>query len=275
LNFTVKAASDDAYQRLIRQFVSHYREHLFNDHWGGQAVLTPRNLLRIRMLSCGLDTEQANKIWEPFLDWVGRAPNDYSHQERVSISSILARRYWDVQWWKDHWPEVAFPDTNPVAGLLDYALAHLMPQPVRFQMDQRPGAGPNNVWWTGDGGEVGWFLWGFQSLWLPASLLESDAQEQLTDALFTGSRYHDFELHFFKGLAGAPQDAITAAQDTAMNPAVLTAFALVIAANRNQGFAYPGVSGHEPSAAKAHQASARRPFMIAELKSLLEIATPE
>jgi FAD/FMN-containing dehydrogenase len=35
------------------------------------------------------------------------------------------------------------------------------------------------------------------------------------------------------------------------------------------------VSGHEPSAAKAHQASARRPFTIAELKSLLEIATPE
>ena len=36
-NFTVKAASDDDYRRLIRQFVSFYREHLFNDHWGEQA----------------------------------------------------------------------------------------------------------------------------------------------------------------------------------------------------------------------------------------------
>ena len=77
VNFTVKAASDDAYRRLIRQFVSHYREHLFNDHWGEQAFLTPDNLLRIRMVSCGLDTEQANNIWRPFLEWVGRAPNDY------------------------------------------------------------------------------------------------------------------------------------------------------------------------------------------------------
>jgi len=33
-NFTVKAASDDAYRGLIREFVSFYREHLFNDHWG-------------------------------------------------------------------------------------------------------------------------------------------------------------------------------------------------------------------------------------------------
>ena len=47
-----------------------------------------------------------------------------------------------------------------------------------------------------------WFLWGFQSLWLPASLLEGDAQERLTDALFTGSRYHSLELAFNKGLAG-------------------------------------------------------------------------
>jgi hypothetical protein len=29
-NFTIKAASDDAYRRLIRKFVSFYQEHLFN-----------------------------------------------------------------------------------------------------------------------------------------------------------------------------------------------------------------------------------------------------
>jgi FAD/FMN-containing dehydrogenase len=194
------------------------------------------------MVSCGLDTEQANKIWRPFLEWVGRAPNDYSHQERVIIASVPARRYWDVQWWKD--------------------------RQTAFQMDQRPGAGPNDVWWTGDGTLAGWFLWDFQSLWLPASLLESDAQEQLTDALFIGSRYHGFELAFNKGLAGAPQDAIGAARDTAMNPAVLTAFALVIAVHY-QGPAYPGVSGHEPSAAKAHRAAEHIDRCMNHLRTLV------
>src|SRR5208282_691118 len=42
-NFTVKAASDDAYRRLIREFVSFYQENLCNGHWGEQAQLNPRN----------------------------------------------------------------------------------------------------------------------------------------------------------------------------------------------------------------------------------------
>jgi FAD/FMN-containing dehydrogenase len=54
-NFTVKAASDDAYRRLIREFVSFYREHLFNDHWGEQAHVNPDNTLAVRMGSHGLD----------------------------------------------------------------------------------------------------------------------------------------------------------------------------------------------------------------------------
>jgi FAD/FMN-containing dehydrogenase len=237
--FTVKTASDDAYRRLIRQFVTYYREHLFNDHWGGLAFLTPDNLLGIRMIACGLDTEQANRIWQPFLDWVGRAPNDYSHQERVIIVSMPARRFWDVKW-----------NTG-------------------FQMDQRPGAGPNNVWWKTDSRQVGWFLWGLQSLWLPASLLESDAQAELADALFTGSRYHGYELQFDKGLAGAPPDAIAAARDTAMNPAALTAFGFVIAGASNQGFAYPGVSGHEPSAENARHAAEHIERCMDHLRALV------
>jgi hypothetical protein len=38
-------------------------------------------------------------------------------------------------------------------------------------------------------------------MWLPASLIEEDAQESLANALFAGSRYHEIELHFNKGLA--------------------------------------------------------------------------
>ena len=50
-NFTIKAASDDAYRRLIREFVSFYRESLFNDHWGEQARFKPDNSLEIEMLA--------------------------------------------------------------------------------------------------------------------------------------------------------------------------------------------------------------------------------
>ena len=36
----------------------------------------------------------------------------------------------------------------------------------------------------GDGGQVGWVVWGFESLWMPASLLQDDSQEKLANALF-------------------------------------------------------------------------------------------
>ena len=266
-NFSVKAASDDAYRRLIREFVSFYREHLFNDHWGEQAHVKPDNKLEISMVSHGLDAKQAKKVWQPFLDWVARSPKDYSLEGRVNIGSIPARHFWDVQWWKDHWPEIGLPNPNgnPLIALFDYGLAHLF-QPV-LNFDNRPGAGPNNAWWKGDGGQVAWFIWGFQSLWLPASLLENDSQQRLADALFAASRNSGVELHFNKGLAGAPPDAISRSRDTAMNPAVLTAFALAIVAN-GQGPAYPGIPGYEPSVAEGRKAAARLDRCMSELRGV-------
>jgi FAD/FMN-containing dehydrogenase len=266
-NFTVKAASDDAYRSLIREFVSFYREHLFNDHWGEQAHVNPDNRLVISMTSYGLDTEQAKKVWQPFLDWVAHSPHAYSIEGRVTIGSIPAQHWWDVQWWKEHWPEIAFPrNGNPLIALFDYGLVHLLHQPV-LEFDKRPGAGPNNAWWKGDAGQVSWFIWGFESLWLPASLLESDAQDRLADALFASSRYSGVELHFNKGLAGAPPDAIAAATDTATNPAVLNAFALAITAD-GQGPAYPGIPGHEPSVAKGREAAERVDQCMNQLRAV-------
>ncbi len=255
-NFTVKAASDDAYRGLIRQFVSFYQEHLFNDHWGEQAHVNPRNTLKIVMTSYGLDANQAKKTWQPFLDWVADSSHDCSIKGRVTIGSIPARHWWDVRWWKEHWPEIAFPNQNALAGLFDYALRHVIPQPL-FNFDDRPDAGPNNAWWKGDGGQVAWFIWGFESLWISASLLESDQQQRLADALFAASRYSTVELHCNKGLAGAPPDAIAAAKDTAMNPAVLTAFALAIVGDAQETLAYPGIPGHEPSVDEGRKAAQR------------------
>jgi FAD/FMN-containing dehydrogenase len=266
-NFTIKAASDDAYRRLIREFVSFYREHLFNDHWGEQAHFKPDNLLDISMLSYGLDTEQAKKVWQPFLDWVAHSPQAYSIKGRLVIASIPARRWWDVQWWKQHWPELAFPNRNALTAMFDYALEHLIPQPI-LDIDHRPDAGPNNAWWKGDAGQVAWFIWGYESLWIPASLLDDNSQERLADALFASSRYSGVELHFNKGLAGAPPDAIAGAKDTATNPAVLTAFALAIAAN-GQGPAYPGIAGHEPSVVAGREAGERVDRCMSQLRALV------
>jgi hypothetical protein len=241
-NFTIKAASDDAFRRLIRQFLGFYREALFNDHWGEQAHVEPDNSLEVSMVSHGLDTEQSQKVWQPFLDWLASAPASYSIKDPPRIGSMPARHWWDVEWRREHQHRV-------------------------FTADARPGSDPNNVWWNGDGGQVGWVVYGFESLWLPASLLQSDSQERLANALFAASRHSEVELHFNKGLAGAPQEAIEAAKDTAMNPAVLSAFALAIVAD-GQGPAYPGIPNHEPDVAKGRKGADTVRRCMSELRAI-------
>ena len=226
-NFTVKASSDDAYRRLIRRFVAFYREALFNDHWGEQAHFSPDNKLEISMVHLGLDTEQSRKVWQPFLNWLAQSTAAYTIESEPEIGSMPFRHWWDVDWRKEHHHDV-------------------------FKADFRAGASPTNVWWNGDGGQVGWVVWGFESLWMPASLLQDDSQEKLANALFSASRFSEVELHFNKGLAGAPSEAIESAKDTAMNPAVCGAFALVIVAD-GQGPAYPGIPNHEPDVAKGRK----------------------
>ena len=83
---------------------------------------------------------------------------------------------------------------------------------------------------------------GYEALWLPASLLENDAQQRLADALFGKLGILASNCTSTRDSAGAPPDAIAEAKDTAMNPAVLTAFALAIAGDA-QG---PGISGEFP-----------------------------
>ena len=111
--------------------------------------------------------------------------------------------------------------------------------------DDRPGAPAGNVFWAGNSAEAGQFLHGYQSVWLPASLLRTDQQARLRDALFASSRHWKMSLHFNKGLAGAPAGDLAASKDTATNPAVLSAFALAITAGEGPP-AFPGVPGHEP-----------------------------
>ncbi len=243
--FKVKAASDGAYRELVHAFVSFYRDQLFNDHWGESAHFRPDNTLEISMVCQGLDTAETRKVWQPILDFAEHSPQKYTLSGDQVIGSMPARAWWDVDWRKQHHQQV-------------------------FNSDSRPGASPNNVWWTGDGGQVSWFIWAYESQWLPASLLVADSQERLAVALFQGSRHTEVELHFNKGLAGGSREALERSRDTATNPAVLDAFALAIIAD-GQGPAYPGIPGHEPDVAGGHRAAARVHAAMNELRAVAPV----
>jgi FAD/FMN-containing dehydrogenase len=92
-------------------------------------------------------------------------------------------------------------------------------------------------------------------------------QQRLADVLFAASHYAGIELHFNKGLAGAPPDAIAATKETSTNPSVLTAFALAIVAD-GQGPAYPGVPGHEPSVEPERKAAVRIDKCMEQLRAV-------
>jgi FAD/FMN-containing dehydrogenase len=75
------------------------------------------------------------------------------------------------------------------------------------------------------------------------------------------------ELHFQKGLAGAPSEVIAVAADTPMNPAVTEAFMLAIIAGEGPP-AFPGLAGHEPNFASARRDAARIERAAAELRKV-------
>lgn len=66
-------------------------------------------------------------------------------------------------------------------------------------------------------------------------------QESFSWLLFAASRHKLLRVFLNKGLAGAPLEVLEATRQTATNPAVVEAFALVIIAD-GHGLAYPGLT---------------------------------
>jgi FAD/FMN-containing dehydrogenase len=137
----------------------------------------------------------------------------------------------------------------------------------RMVQDTRAGAPAYHAWWQGDQEQVGAYLHGYDSLWLPAALLQQPQRQRLAEALFAGSRHKEIGLHFNKGLAGAPPEAIAAALDTATNPAVTEAFALAIIAD-GEGAAYPGLARPAMDLAAAHEDAHAIDRATAELRRI-------
>ncbi|EEA02429.1 FAD linked oxidase domain protein [Burkholderia sp. H160] len=238
---TVSANSDAAYRRLVTRFVSFYAASLCNPHWGELVSLLPGNRLQIGMNFQGITRDEVAQLWEPFWSWI-KLQDDMTMTAPTIVSGPGQAR-WNGR-----------------------AIEKVAPGLVLF--DDRPGAPDANFFWQANLAETGHVIHAFESLWLPAALLEGSQQPALVDALVGASRHWTVELHVQKGLAGAPPDVIAAAADTPMNAAVMRSFALAIVASEGPP-AFDGLQGHEPNLAKARQDVARIALAMEQLRTVV------
>jgi FAD/FMN-containing dehydrogenase len=234
---TIKARDEAAYQRLIARFLDFYAGSLANEHWGEQFALRPDNSLKISMVSQGVSGEAARALWAPFFAWV-KSATDLTVTDELGAGAKAARKWWQVEGNRS------------------------------MVRDLRPGAAAHHGWWQGDQEQVGAYLHGYESLWLPAALLAPASRARLARALFAASRHEEVGLHCNKGLAFAPAAARAAARDTAMNPAATEAFALAIIAD-DEGARYPGMALKPLDEYAAHRDAHAIDQATAELRALV------
>ncbi|MBV8497591.1 MAG: FAD-dependent oxidoreductase, partial [Gammaproteobacteria bacterium] len=235
---SVKAASDAAFHKLLTRFFAFYARSLCNPHWGEQVAVQPGNSLKISMVSQGLDKNEARELWRPFFAWVQERGGDYTVTDELGTGAKPARLWWSLE------------GSHSLIA------------------DERAGAPAYHAWWDGDQDQVGAYLHGYDSLWLPASLLTEAGRPRLVGALIAASRHKEIGLHFNKGLAGAPAEAIAATRATATNPAVTGAFALAIIAD-GEGPAYPGMGRAPIDLAAAHRDARAIDAATAELTRIV------
>jgi hypothetical protein len=95
------------------------------------------------MVSYGLDKAAAQAVWQPFLDWIAAAPQDFRLTRKPTIADLPARNWWDAEFRKKHTADAIISDP-------------------------RPGADPRDFSWTGDHDQIGAFWRSFETLWLPS-----------------------------------------------------------------------------------------------------------
>jgi len=244
---SITAASDAAYQALAEQMISFYRQSLFNPNWGEQMHFAGRTVT-IAMLFQGLTGAQAEQTWARFFDWVTDRAADYTVTGPLFLP-IPGQDFWNLAALEQIIPAVIFPEL--------------------VTPDALPGAPADYYYWTQNQVEVAAFWSSYQSTWLSQDLLDPANQPALVSALVQGSQFGTIELHCNKGLAGGSADAMAWTADTAMNPAVLDAFALAIVSECQQ-YVYPGIPGHEPDLAQGQQHAALVTAAMAPLTALRE-----
>lgn len=209
MNGKIRAKSDASFKELLEHFINFYYANLNNEHWGEQVVINMDNSIDIRLASQGLSTEEVEKIWKPFREWIGQRESHYSMM--AGHIQIPGDKMWNNDFIKKNIPGATIIDENPSkAG-------------ERF-------------WWAFDAEQVSTYWYAYQSRWIPLNLFEPTRSQAFAKTLFEASRQWPMALQFNKGLAGASSDALERSKETSMNPAVYQAAALLIVAANTDAF---------------------------------------
>lgn len=203
-----------------------YATRLFNPHWGEQMRFSPGRKLSVTMLAQGRSEAEMRADWAPLTGWMEGRSDRLTQAHPPLVIAVPAQHFWDP--------------------------AALRRLPGVVLPDDRPGADPNHIFWASNLEEAGQQIYAYKSRWLPQSLLSDAQRPKLVDALIEAAAQWSTTLHFNKGLAGGSADALQRTRETATNPQVIDAFALLIVAANDEP-AWPGISGHEPDLAKARR----------------------
>lgn len=237
----ITATSDAAFRELLEHFVGFYRDQLNNPHWGESINIRPSNVLELSLAFQGLTAPEAEQVWQPLRAWIAQHPDRFAIE--LSAQTIPGHLMW------------SYPLFHSVA-------------PDAIVADDRADQPPGHFWWAGDAEQVHIYWYAYQSRWLPIEQFEGAQAAVLAQALFEASRHWWLTLHFNKGLAGGSADALQRSRDTAVNPTVLHAAALLLTGAAGPDL--PGVAGHEIDRAAAAAQQAK----VAAAMKIIRDATP-
>lgn len=227
--FSLRAKDEPTWRALVERIIEFYASALFNPNWGEQIGFAPGRLLSVTMVNHGLDKSQIEALWRPLLGWVRERPEEYRFEGEPAIFAVPGRSFWDP--------------------------AFLRSIPGLVLQDNRPGAPADNIFWATNLGETAQVLHAYESAWIPAALLAPTRRRALVEALVAASKEWSVTLHTNKGLAGGSREALNSAAETATNPEVLNAFALLICSAEGPP-AWPGIRQHEPDIAQGRREAA-------------------
>ena len=214
-----RRSSDAAFRRLIERFVAFYRESLFNPHWGEQVALAAgQRAARSRWCSRASTRAQAR-------GGVAAVPRLGARATGRRLHARCSRRSFS------HVPARAFVGRRRSSSRT--RRRSCCRRPARRLGDQRllarrPRARPaGSCTATSRRG-------------CRRRCCSRRGAAACRRAVRRARRHWGVALHFNKGLAGAPAEALAAARDTATNPAVIDAFALAISGAEERA----GLPGH-------------------------------
>jgi FAD/FMN-containing dehydrogenase len=239
---SVTATDERSWRALVDRMIGFYSEALFNSHWGEQLSFAPGRRLTVSMLCHSLSEQEMRALWQPLIRWISASPGVYKFDSDPVFVAVAGRDFWN-------------PD-------------QLRKLPGIVLPDERPNAPASNIFWAANLEEAGQVLHSYKSLWLPAALLDEGRRSALVEAIVAGSAHWPLSLHMNKGLAGGSEFARRSALETAMNPAVADAFALLICASSGPP-AWPGVGGHEPDVALGRRDAAKVALAVEPVSRLV------